>query len=195
MKITALLFALLTTLSLSAQSLKAIISFQERKPRPGSDTLYYDKALDWSLFQGVPESNGKVAALTSSGFGFEAGMLYKEGRGTLELNVYCFFNKTKSWVKPDRTTSYILNHEQRHFDISYISTLRFIQQLRSLKFTRSNYDDLLDQAYTDSYTYMNNLQAQYDQETNNGIDRNKQSEWNAKISALLGTMKAELRIP
>ena len=193
MKITVLFFTLIASLSLSAQSLKSNVSFQQRMPRPGSDTIYYDKALVWDQFVGRPEMNGKVAALTSSGFGFEAGIQVKDGRGSLDLNVYCFFNKTKSWVKPDCTTSYILNHEQRHFDISYISTMRFVQQLKALRFTRSNYDQLLDNAYAEAYTYMNTLQNQYDQETNNGLDREKQAEWNNKLNGLMAITKADMK--
>ncbi len=176
-------------LYISAQSLKANIRFVLPVAKPGSDTVYYDKALEWHQFTGKAETGGRVAALTSSGFGFDAGMGYNASQAFINVNVYCFFNKSRSWVKPDRKTAYILNHEQRHFDLSYIAALLFVQKLRELKFTKNNYDALLDTAYADSYAYLNRLQDQYDQETSNGINAEKQNEWNSKINALLTSTK------
>lgn len=109
------------------------------------------------------------------------------------INVYCFFNQSKSWVKPDSRNDYTLNHEQRHFDISYIAALRFVQRLRLQRFTRNNYNDLIDKTYSESYAYLSTLQDAYDAETGNGTDKAKQAAWNAKIDSLVVAMRAAVQ--
>lgn len=157
-----------------------------------NDSIYYrstDKLI-WNNFKAAPDKGGLTAALTSSGFGYDAGMLYKNGSGTLNINTYCFFDKSKSWVKPNQRTDYILDHEQHHFDISCIGMQIFIQRLKQTRFTVQNYSSMLDKLYNESYEAMTRLQNEYDNETKNGQLKNKQAEWIKKIDQqLAGLLK------
>ncbi len=177
---------------LTAQPLKLSVEVLNRAA--SGDTVYYKDfpKLTWDNFTGKPPVTGNEAALTSSGFGFGAGMKYKEGKGTLNITVYCFFLKDRSWVKKNRKTDYILNHEQHHFDISYLAMARFISNLQKINFTMDNYSAKLNAAYDESYDYMTSLQDDYDGQTKNGQLKDKQAEWVIKIDKMIAGYKDSL---
>jgi len=151
------------------------------------DSIYYSPArkLTWADFKGMPDANNPAVAITNSGFGFGLGAYRGGGRTQLNINVHCSFSKVESWVKKGYDNEYVLNHEQRHFDISWYCTNLFYKKLKAAKLTASNYNQVITDIYTESYTYLRQLQDAYDTETNNGILKDKQAEWNKKIDELL----------
>lgn len=164
------------------------VQWTEQSPMPASEVVYFsaDRALDWKDFKGVPVE-GRAAAITVSGFGYRARVNTAKPDHQLDIQVYCYFNKNKSWVKPGRTTDYILLHEQQHFNISYIAAKIFQDKLKEADFTLSNYNTLLPQLYNESCAIMNKLQDDYDGETKNGQLKDKQDHWNNYVdNALAG---------
>lgn len=153
----------------------------DTKMTPG-DVVYFHakKKLQWPDFRGdVPRETGTVAAITMSGFGYMANTKVLGKKGELTVKVYCFFNKNKSWVKPGKTTPYILNHEQHHFDISYIAANIFIDKLQSAELTVANYNQVLARIYNECIEIMNKMQDEYDGQTRNGQDKDEQARWNS----------------
>jgi len=183
MKIFPLLFTLLLPVSLLAQ-LTTKVDWTNKTTMPSSEVIYYDPAIKlvWDNFKAKPPvDNGRTAAITMSGFGYTANIRYSGGRGELNLHVYCFFNKNKSWVKPGKTTSYILNHEQHHFDISYIAASIFIDKIQSAEISKSNYNVILSRIYNECIDIMNKMQDDYDGQTRNGQETALQEKWNKFI--------------
>ncbi len=175
--------------SVSAQSTTNIYWTSE-SDFPVSQTIYYNKniPLIWQDFQGKPELSGKVAALTMSGFGYKASMKSVNEASTLNLSVYCYFSKPKSWVKPDRKTNYILSHEQHHFDITYLVAAMFIEKLKQQKITISNVNTLIPKIYNDCCDIMNKMQDEYDQQTANGQNKERQQQWHETITKRLAAL-------
>lgn len=151
------------------------------------NTIYYNaaKKLIWSDFKGYPTLPEPVAAITASGFGYKSAMHAKNGKGEITVSIYCYFDKQNSWVRNGKNTQYILNHEQHHFDITYISAKMFINKVRTATLTITNMEVLLSKIYNESVAYMNKMQNNYDKETNNGQTKQKQEEWNTFIEAKL----------
>jgi hypothetical protein len=193
--IPAFLIALLWQPILHAQPLTASVILSGRVAPATSDTIYHKpgQSLIWANFLGTPNIGGRVAALTSSGFGFNAGMSYSNQKGKININVYAFFNKSKSWVKPDKKTPYILAHEQLHFDISCIGMLLFVQKLRATDFTVQNYSAELNRIYTEAYTLMQDMQDDYDTGTNNGLLRTEQQQWAGQIKGQLALLLSTVK--
>ncbi len=162
----------------SAQLITNVI-WTEKSSLPASEVIYYssDKNLTWPDFKGTPPES-RASAVTVSGFGYQAGINTKNGRGTLNISVYCYFNKNKSWVKPGKNTSYILNHEQHHFNISYLAARIFADKLQKAVFTLTNYNILIPRIYTETCEIMNKMQNDYDGQTKNGQLKDVQSKWN-----------------
>jgi hypothetical protein len=187
--------ALLLQGALQAQPLTSNVRLAKRVAAPASDTIYHQagQLLVWDNFKGTPQAMGRVAALTSSGFGFDAGMAYSRNKGTINISVYAFFNKSKSWVKPDKKSAYILAHEQLHFDVSCIGMLLFIQKLRTTSFTVQNYSAELNRLYNEAYRQMYDMQDVYDKETDNGIKRSQQQEWSQRIKTQLALLQSTIK--
>jgi len=181
-------FTLLLTQAVHAQ-LTATVSWRGVN-RSGSDTIFYnpDSKLVWNDFKGHPDNRSIAAAITSSGFGYSCSMRATNNKGGLNISVYCFYDKDKSWVKRNLANEYALTHEQHHFDITYIATCIFIRKLRAAKFTFDNYNELLDRLYNESYDELESMQNQYDNETLNGRLKNVQADWNNKIDLQLSGM-------
>lgn len=177
----------------SAQNIKTSISWLTDIPDAATAIIYNpSQKLSIEDFQGAPEENSGAVAITSSGFMFKAGYRNKNGNAVLSIAVYCSFNKEESWMKERGKNAYILAHEQHHFDISYLSTLQFIKKVKQAKFDNDNYMQQLKDIYNETVQSMEAMQHQYDEETNNGINKGKQEEWNKKIE---GQIAASAKSP
>lgn len=159
------------------------IEWTETSKLPVASTIYYSKErpLIWSDFKGAPQLQGRSAAITVSGFGYTAGIYRSDEQNTIHIKVYCFFDKEKSWVKPDRKTPYVLKHEQLHFDISYLATLEFVKKVRETRFTDKNYKTLLPALYDEGVKAMHRMQDEYDTDTRNGLEPDVQKQWNERL--------------
>ena len=151
MKQLTIIFLLFIRLSVFSQ-ISVTVNWAQNKPAAKSDTIYYNasKKLDWSNFKGKTDPQSDATAITSSGFGYLAGMQYRNEKTTITISVYCYFSKQNSWVRQGGQSDYALNHEQHHFDVTYIVTNLFIRKLKEAKFTRNNYDALIDKIYAES---------------------------------------------
>jgi hypothetical protein len=185
--ITKYLSFLITTLFFTTQifaQVKVNVSFTTNSKLNPATIIYYNKLkkLTWSNFIGMPVASSNAAAITSSGFGYMADMQTKNDVGTINIKVYCYFNKQKSWVKPSAKTAYILEHEQRHFDITYINTLAFMESIKKATITPDNMNEVLGKLYKQTNDSMSQMQIQYDAETSNGINKIQQAKWNKLIA-------------
>jgi hypothetical protein len=149
------------------------------------------RKLSINDFEGVSDNNHSAVAITSSGFAFNAGFRSTEKKAILNIQVYCHFNKNKSWMKEAGKTAYILGHEQLHFDISYLHTILFIQKLKQANFTAANYSKLIERIYNNSVKGLETMQQQYDAETSNGLKVNEQQLWSQKVRDRIRLESAE----
>jgi len=190
-------FSLLILLSVfftlcHAQKIETSITYLTTIPDPGNNIVYdQQRKLTIEDFKGRPEDNSAAVAITNSGFMFKAGYRSSNGKATLAISVYCSFDKQLSWMKEKAKNDYILTHEQHHFDISYISTLLFMKKLKQIKFNEDGYMEQLKAAYKEAVKNMEALQNKYDTETNNGILKDKQADWNKKIDQQLASLLGE----
>ena len=180
MKTFSLIFLSLFIYLLTMAQVSTNVYWTEQTEMNKSNTIYYNptKNLLWDDFKGVPGSSGPIAAITASGFGYKANMNSSNGKGEINVAVYCYFNKKGSWVKPGKTTMYILNHEQHHFDVSYLAAGIFINKLKNTVITTSNCNTVLPKIYKECCDIMNKMQDDYDGQTMNGQLEDKQKKWN-----------------
>jgi hypothetical protein len=168
--------------TISAQKIETSITWLYNNPGTTDIIIYHpQQKLTIADFKGQPDASTDAVAITASGFMFKAGYQSDNGKEILSLQVYCSFNKSDSWMKERGKTAYILAHEQRHFDISYLSTLQFIKKVQQTNFQHPDFMTQLRSIYKESVQQMSQLQQQYDTECNNGINTVKQEEWNKRI--------------
>jgi hypothetical protein len=136
-----------------------------------------DRKLTWSDFKETKRKYVQVA-LTASQISYN--VTYDNNE--MVLNVSCVFDKQHSTVVRGFQTDYILNHEQRHFDITYIYTAKFIKALKNAhNLTMEEVDELYNNIYDEWTAY----QAQYDSESGNATITNRQAAWDKKIDEQL----------
>lgn len=194
MKLLFSLFLLLWNCTAHGQ-VTTTIQWQQNKTAEAGDTIYYSasRKLKWNDFRAQPDNKSIAAAITTSGFGYALAMHSRNGITGISISVYCFFNKSKSWVKSGLGSDYALLHEQHHFDITYIGACLFIKKLRAANFTLSNYAALIGKIDNESNSEMERMQDEYDGNTRNGQLKNVQAGWNKKIEIQLAAIATNSR--
>jgi hypothetical protein len=134
--------------------------------------------LKWSDFI-IHPSNDKTAALSSTNIDY----VYD---GDNKVVVSCSFFKPESYVISTARTAYILNHEQRHFDITFIFKIKFV---RALQLQETINLQIVDSIYKKIVQQKEQEQAQYDFETNHSEYIPNQKIWDQQIDALLTDIK------
>lgn len=170
---------LLISVSVAAQ-FTTNVYWTEQTDMNTKEVIYYskNKPLQWPDFKGTPPPPSLVAAITASGFGYKADMKSINGKGQINVAVYCYFSKGKSWVRPNKMTNYILTHEQHHFDATYLAAKMFIDKVKTLSLDGDNFNDALKSLYRQCCDTMNKLQQDYDGQTMNGQIEAQQLKWN-----------------
>jgi len=109
----------------------------------------------------------------------------------LECSINSLFERSKSWVVKDSKSEYLLNHEQRHFDITEYYSRNLRQRLINHKFNSFNSLELELKIMYNSCDYSkDSLQDLYDYETSHSLISNSQEYWNAKIDSMLDSKKS-----
>ncbi len=150
-----------------------------------SITWSLNRKLTWGDFKGKALDDDPADALT-----YTANQTIFEAFGignrfSVESKVTCHFIKTMSWVKAGKESDYLLNHEQRHFDLAEAGAREFRLKLREAQFNNENFNrqvKKIKEEITDKY---NKLQEQYDSETSHSRIEEKQKEWNVRIDRML----------
>ena len=141
--------------------------------------------LQWSDFRGVPNPAGDKIAITASVFGFKTSTSVNGNKTILHIGVYCYFSKLDSWVGRKGQGDIILNHEQRHFDITYINARIFSERLKLEKITLENGSIVIQKLFEECNLALAEMQRNYDNATRYGTELKLQDWWDGKILGLL----------
>ena len=140
------------------------------------------KRLTWDDYLAIPSSASDAAAITSTALGIE----YHIRNNSLTYKITCRFSKTRSWGR--YRTTYILQHEQGHFDITEIYARKLAKEISDYKFSPRKYQEDLSKIYKKVMDEKEEYQAQYDLETDYSRNKEKQSVWLKKIADELEEM-------
>ena len=95
------------------------------------------------------------------------------------------FDCTKTWVRADKKTDSILNHEQRHFDLCEVYTRKLKAELTKQNIHASS-GKAIDEVFLEFEKQYNEAQRKYDEETHHGTEVIAQSGWDSYIDLQLG---------
>lgn len=179
------------SLALVAQNVQVIVNYVTADPTIRKSLIYYspEVKLNWKDFTAQPDLEDEAAAITNAGFGFRMAFHSEGDAAILNVSVSCNFSKNDSWVKDDRRTAYILNHEQHHFDIAYIQAMLFVQNLKTATYTSKNFNTVIKKLYTDAQQSLVAMQTAYDTETKHSMLSEVQGSWNKKIDNQLDIIR------
>lgn len=137
--------------------------------------------LKWSDFKGLSEA-GKEGANTFSSIYFSVSTDKKE----LKIITKCFFERKTSWVKKGEETSTLLNHEQRHFDLTEVYTRKLRKELSGIQIKENiELKSILSDTYNKYLSNCDKEQDEYDLRTDHSRNEEKQKEWDKNIDKML----------
>src|SRR5437879_3205619 len=97
------------------------------------------------------------------------------------MAIKVYVAKSDCWVRGGNPDDYILNHEQRHFDIEKLESENFKRKILAMELPVDNFDGPVNVEYLETLREATRMQKQYDTETRHGQDRQAQEQWNEKI--------------
>jgi hypothetical protein len=150
------------------------------------------RKLTWDDFKGSPKSisNNNVAATTYCGFSFESNRvtMFKK----VKIYTKTTFDCKLSWVRPDqKERADLLEHEQTHFDLCEVYARILRKKIEEKKLTVFNLNEA-NSLFKEVYGSYLERQELYEQETNYGLDRQKQIEWTIKVGQELNELNPYL---
>ena len=135
------------------------------------------RRLTWDDFKSRPDNNSPNAALTSSKITFKYS--YDSDKG-FTYNIGCVFEKYSSWGRVK--TSYILSHEQGHFDIAEIYARKLNKIIKAYTFNAGTAQKEVPAIYQKIMNDLSAMQNQYDSDTDFSRDKEQQAAWTEKIN-------------
>ena len=137
------------------------------------------RKLSWSDYKANPDPESDAAASTTTYLSIE----YNMGNNNFGYKIKSRFSKSRSWGV--HKTAYILDHEQGHFDIAEIFARKLNKAMTEYRFDRKNFKQDLRKIYQEIIDEKEEMQNEYDEETNHSINKTKQAEWLKKIRKML----------
>jgi len=140
-----------------------------------------DYRLVWGDFKGKPRHDMDAVALTVSGIYFSYSITQNEdiflSYSTL---VEAHFYPEKSWFKIDEINSFILSHEQLHFDITELYARKFRKRISEIKSIENIKTKLYDINKAINLE-LEAVQDRYDNETEHSMNEIAQNLWQSSI--------------
>jgi hypothetical protein len=163
------------------------VRFEYYSDQLEGDTIYYAplRPLTWLDFKSKIRRSNKYAAMVMPNIGYEQQEEIQEGVINVTITLKTFLAKNDCWLGVSYKDDYMLNHEQRHFDVAKIVTEQFKKKIQQASLNPDTYEAVINMQYLDSYRDMNKLQKDYDNETSHGLNRTAQQKWNQRIDDLL----------
>ncbi|WP_273276882.1 DUF922 domain-containing protein [Maribacter polysiphoniae] len=140
--------------------------------------------LTWKDFKGEVPENDRAAAVTASGITYQFSTQGTKDAMEIDFKVTTFFYPNKSWYQPHLCDSFILGHEQLHFDISELYAQKMRERLEAANFTQ-NVRAEVKLIYREILEELEAYQDLYDTQTNFSRDSIQQSVWAVKIKEAL----------
>ncbi len=150
-----------------------------------------DRKLSWVDFKGTPMivSNSNVGAESFCGFGFQSN--YVTAFTKTKIFVNATFDCHLSWVREDQKhNDKLLKHEQFHFNLSEVYARKLRKRFSEAHLNAGNINTEANTIFKQVYVKYLTRQELYDAETNYGLDKGKQKEWQFNIRQELLSLRA-----
>lgn len=161
-------------------------SFISQKPDKNLINWSKNRKLSWDNFKGHPDNSSAFGAISSTGMGYVTDLR----KDTMYVTITCYFSPDKSWVKKKDRKESLLNHEQRHFDLTEIYARLFRKEVKAYSFRFASLNKDLSKVYEEINKKYNQEQSLYDKETEHSKNEQKQEQWDHKIAEYMESLKA-----
>src|SRR3954470_6921615 len=140
-----------------------------------------NKRLQWNDFAGKANDTSWYDAECFAEIGYH----YKfENSRSFQFDVFANFIKDISWTKKENQSEHLLQHEQLHFDIAELFSMKMKEMFQNFNYTE-NYQAEIRQLFDKNKQAYHAMQQLYDNETNHSLNKTKQKEWEDNITSQL----------
>ena len=163
------------------------IIFSSLNPSDYDNEIYWVKnaKLNWTDFKGKVDRMDHSDALTSSSISFK----YQYNKEEYIIEIYASFIPNDSYVRKGKETKYLLNHEQKHFDITEVFARKLRKEVKKYEGRGDLLDRRYNEIYDDIFKGLSEMQHKYDEETSHSMEKDKQQIWDRKVDKLLNEYK------
>ncbi|HEX8427135.1 DUF922 domain-containing protein [Hymenobacter sp.] len=145
------------------------------------------RPLTWSDFKSKPTPADRLAALTSGNIDVQVGCT----DFVFSSSVKAVFLPKESWVRDaSKASPELLRHEQLHFDITELHARMLRQKLTLVKLNCQHLNPAFSNLTKAAFSAWQREEARYDQETNHGLNAEKQKFWEAQVQVRLAQLVA-----
>lgn len=156
----------------------------------GNGVFYSNNTrLKWSDYKKIPNKISKSNAVSVSYTGISYSYIHTASE--VNIKVYSFLDKDQSYVVKGHDNEYILNHEQKHFDITYLFSLKLVKRLN---LANDINPDICNKLYLQVCDEWGEFQDAYDKETRHSNEVDKQKYWDDLIRSKILELESELKI-
>jgi predicted secreted Zn-dependent protease len=163
--------------------LSALIAFAQPAEVIGKEIN--DRDVEWSDFTGPVDPTSRFGAWTDwrITYSFPAPTIRNE-KAYVNVTTKLFL-RHNSWVKSEKRSQRLLEHEQGHFRIGRLCAREIVSTINSTAFSRENYRKEINEIYWATINKYIEINTEYDRDTAHSNDLEGQSRWNKKLAELL----------
>ncbi|MDH6253539.1 hypothetical protein M2347_003266 [Chryseobacterium sp. H1D6B] len=147
--------------------------------------------LNWSNFKSnINNQRGtNVVAYTNCGWVYSV-VRSTNPKSPVKVKIETIFNEYQSWKDAKKINDYVLGHEQKHFDIAEVFARKLRKKVQEKIKTSGDFNKNFQNLYNKILSDYRRFQVSYDTDTNNGINEEKQAEYDVKIAEELDNLKS-----
>ena len=138
--------------------------------------------LTWDDFRAKPNMESKYFAYSYWKIVYSYKATIAGSRATISAQAKCIFEKDRAWVKEEKKTQELLEHEQGHYYIGCLCALTFKKRVKSTTFSKDNYVIELKKLFKDTLHEFLQLEKLYDEETCHFYNQEKQKIWDRDLN-------------
>lgn len=144
-----------------------------------------DRDVEWADFTAPVDPNSRFDAWTDWRITYRySAPDVRDGKAYVTASTKLFL-RYDSWVKPDKKSKRLLEHEQGHFRIGRLCAREIVATINSTGFSLENYPKEINDIYWAVINKYVEINKQYDRETSHFNDLEGQARWNRKLAELL----------
>lgn len=149
--------------------------------------FFYPEQVNWAThYKGKPNNSSPFFALTTMVWNYSYESTLYRNRVEIKLKNNVSIDKAKSWVKWDKikdsdASKRLLHHEQGHVNIQYILLNEAEAQLQNRSYSPKTFRQDIANKAKEISAFFDDLQNRYDEETEHGLNRKAQQEWDKYI--------------
>lgn len=143
-----------------------------------------NRQIQWSDFVGEIDESSDFDAVTNWAITYRfSAPTIRNGRARVKVTTRIFL-RSDSWVRPNKKSARLLEHERGHFKIGQLCAREIEETLSAEIFSASDYAQEIEARYLEIIEKYKEIEKQYDEDTDHYRNVKQQAIWNKKLNEM-----------